>query len=272
MGNTVSVIIPFLKFNNDIKRSLSSVLQWADEVILINDGIEEIVLDLPGVILCQYEGNRGVSYARNVGLRRATCDYVLFLDSGDKVINFPQYIPNADICFFSYLLHASGVKSLHRHINIRKAIISGNSGFWICSTLFQREFLNSYSLSFEEGFNWAEDVAFILDALENTTSVHISNITLTEKIESNNSLTSDNCTNNISNTARFVLFKSKFGDKNWSKDFLVKNACHLLFLNLGAFFLDKKLEIVLKEYVRENFSFLGIKGVVKFAYYLSVRQ
>lgn len=272
MGNTISVIIPFLNFNNDIKRSLSSVSQWADEVIVINDGIEDLIVDLPGVILCQYEGNRGVSYARNVGLKKATSDYVLFLDCGDIVINFPQNLPKKEICFFSYLQRDRGVKSLHDQIKMREAIISGNSGFWVCSTLFKREFLIKSSLRFEDGFNWAEDVTFILDALERTTSIHVSNKSLTEKIESVNSLTSENSANNIANTARFFLFKNKFGDKNWSKGFLVKNATHLLFLNTHKIFLDDQCEAILSEFVVHNLKFLRPKNIVKFIYYLSVRR
>jgi len=272
MGYTISVIIPFVHFDDNIKRTVNSVRQWADEIIAINDGVEELVEELPGVIFCEYSGNKGVSHARNVGLERSTCDYILFLDCGDIVIDYPQKLGDNDICFFLYRQNNKENGTMSSQADIREAIISGNSRFWICSTLFKRNFLNEYSLRFELGFNWAEDVTFILDALDKSSTYYVSDLFLTEKIENDNSLTKDNHTNNVSNVSRFVLFQNKFGKRYWSKRFLVRNATHLLVLNCSSRYLDERFELKLRKFIFQNLRFLGFKSTLKFVYYFFARK
>jgi glycosyltransferase involved in cell wall biosynthesis len=272
MGYSISVIIPFTHFDDDFRRTINSVRKWADEIIAINDGLKEVDDELPGVIICEYAGNKGVSYARNVGLERSTCDYILFLDCGDIVIDPPQIFSDYDICFFLYKQSKGSSVLMSSREDIREDIISGNSRFWICSTLFKRKFLIEYSIRFELGFNWAEDITFILDALDKAATYHVFNLLVTEKIENETSLTKDNHTNNISNAARFVLFYTKFGNKYWSKRFLVRNATHLLFSNSSIRFLDERFELMLNKFILNNWSALNFKSSLKFMYYFVVKR
>ena len=93
----VSVIIPVYNVAPYIERSLLSVLNqtWQDlEVIVVNDCtpdnsmeiVRKVVSAHPRgtmVRMLEHEVNKGLSAARNTGIRTATGDYLYFLDSDD---------------------------------------------------------------------------------------------------------------------------------------------------------------------------------------------
>ncbi|MGD9255575.1 MAG: glycosyltransferase family A protein, partial [Chromatiales bacterium] len=91
MTGTISVIIPTCNRVETLPRALDSVLAQTlsvDEVIVVDDGSTDGTADLvrasyPQVRLLQ-QPNRGVSAARNRGIRKATGDWIAFLDSDDR--------------------------------------------------------------------------------------------------------------------------------------------------------------------------------------------
>lgn len=99
---TVSIIIPVFNVENYIEECLMSVMAqtFTDyECILIDDCgndksikiAESVIADYQGRAtfkICYHDRNRGVSAARNTGLKAATGDYLYFLDSDDKI--FPK--------------------------------------------------------------------------------------------------------------------------------------------------------------------------------------
>lgn len=117
----VSFIIPVYNQEKLLKRCVKSIpKRWDVEIIIIDDGstdnthitIQELVRDYPdyiGATICKE--NHGVSYARNLGLERATGDYVIFVDSDDYLDTYKtcevmdKYLPtNAwDIVFYNMM-------------------------------------------------------------------------------------------------------------------------------------------------------------------------
>ena len=87
----ISVIIPTFERKHLIGRALDSVLkqtQPAREVIVIDDGSSDgtagwIKKAYPSIILIDQK-NRGVSAARNTGIRNAKSKWVALLDSDDE--------------------------------------------------------------------------------------------------------------------------------------------------------------------------------------------
>jgi len=87
---TVSVVIPAYNCARYMSQTLDSVFAQThppDEVIVVNDGSTD---DLAGAIAQSHSGiiyveqtNKGVSSARNAGVRRATGDWIAFLDGDD---------------------------------------------------------------------------------------------------------------------------------------------------------------------------------------------
>ena len=91
INNTVSVIIPVYNRVNLIDRSINSVISQTypiNEIIVIDDGSNDGTYDLikrnfPQVSL-QYQENKGVSNARNIGIKLAKSKWIAFLDSDDE--------------------------------------------------------------------------------------------------------------------------------------------------------------------------------------------
>ena len=113
-----SIIIPVFNAQHYIAKCIDSILDqtvtdW--ELILVNDGSS----DDSFLILQQYQkkdkriklfsqNNAGPGPARNLGLRHAQGDYVVFIDSDDYIDRdylkeVSSYIPKADIVFIDIL-------------------------------------------------------------------------------------------------------------------------------------------------------------------------
>lgn len=107
---SLSIIIPVYNVEKYLEQCLDSVLVdngFTGQVICVNDGstdgsgeiLEEYAKKYPNVEVYAQE-NQGQSVARNIGLDKATGDYVLFLDSDD------YYTPDA-ITYISQLVDSN---------------------------------------------------------------------------------------------------------------------------------------------------------------------
>ena len=91
----ISVIIPVYNAEQYIRRAVTSVLDQEEvtEILIVEDGSQdnsqEICLQLAAsdkrIKLLQHPGkkNRGVSASRNLGIKRATNEFIAFLDADD---------------------------------------------------------------------------------------------------------------------------------------------------------------------------------------------
>jgi len=90
IGN-ISVIIPTYNRRQTIGRSIDSVLNqtlFPSEIIVVDDGSTDgtsdyIQSNFPSIRLLQ-QSNKGVSSARNMGIRSSNSDWVALLDSDDE--------------------------------------------------------------------------------------------------------------------------------------------------------------------------------------------
>jgi len=90
IGN-ISVVIPTYNRRQTIGRSIDSVLNqtlFPSEIIVVDDGSTDgtsdyIQSNFPSIILLQ-QPNKGVSLARNMGIRSSNSDWVALLDSDDE--------------------------------------------------------------------------------------------------------------------------------------------------------------------------------------------
>ena len=94
IGN-ISVVIPTYNRRQTIGRSIDSILNqtlFPSEIIVVDDGSTDgtsdyIQSNFPSIRLLQ-QSNKGVSSARNMGIRSSNSDWVALLDSDDEW--FPQ--------------------------------------------------------------------------------------------------------------------------------------------------------------------------------------
>jgi len=95
----LSIIIPFFNSEKYLEECLFSICNQIKrnvEIILINDGSKDKSLNISNKFLKKYKfirlfnnsRNYGVSISRNVGIKNAKGDYILFIDSDDKIIKY----------------------------------------------------------------------------------------------------------------------------------------------------------------------------------------
>ena len=180
----ISVIIPCYKGERYIARALDQVFSQGYEnleVIVIIDGLvdnaREIVSQYPARVIV-FEENRGVSAARNAGIKIAEGEYIHFLDADDELSSgfYHKMVEaagdiNPDVI-------ASGVyDELQQHKSqyfSRRRVVRGTyrklTVTWGCRLpncwryLFKSELLRRYNLEFEEG-RIIEDLQFTTRAL-----------------------------------------------------------------------------------------------------------
>ncbi|HCH1012718.1 TPA: glycosyltransferase family 2 protein [Vibrio parahaemolyticus] len=179
----ISIIIPHYNSVNKLKRLLTSIPKTNKiEIIVVDDNsisIEDahLLKDIfTGVRFCyNNSGNKGAGASRNIGLRQAKGEWVLFSDADD------YFLPDAfesmtRRCDFSYdciyfkvdSLYEDSGKIASRHVWYNKLIDSFNNlgskdirlkyfGPW--GKLIKRSFLNKYDIDFLE-IRASEDIVF----------------------------------------------------------------------------------------------------------------
>ena len=184
---TFSIIIPVFNVEPYLAACLDSALNqtYTDvEVICVNDGstdnsfsiLEEYKKQYPQITLLS-QGNKGLSAARNAGLRVATGDYILFLDSDDwlekdAIRILRDHIGDEDmLCFNGRRYFEDGTQE-EPDAGITETNLTGwdyynkyalvNRKFHFVSVvlrLYRKQFLLDHRLFFEEGI-YHEDNLF----------------------------------------------------------------------------------------------------------------
>lgn len=107
------IITPYynrLLYIKDLSKVLAPQLNESVEWIIVDDGSNDLELDtLPATVIHLKENSGGASVPRNVGLDRADCEYVAFIDSDDMVVDdYVETILNKienedfDYCLYSW--------------------------------------------------------------------------------------------------------------------------------------------------------------------------
>lgn len=201
----VSVIIPMYNTENYVFNclwSLENQIYRNFEIIIVDDGSKDqsrkIVEDyiektqMHIILICQE--NRGVSVARNNGIKNAHGNFICFIDSDDMV--HPSYLDDlisaieADkvdmvICNMMFI-HENIDNTLKFNIvddeksTIKIGTHEGLKKFLyreitpgVGSFLLRKELIIENSLKFEEKYRYSEDVEFIFKALSNSKCISL---------------------------------------------------------------------------------------------------
>jgi heptose III glucuronosyltransferase len=184
---TLSVIIPAFNAADFLPQCLDSLLAPQNtemEIIVVNDGSTDATADvLKGYCACYQnirvitQPNRGVSVARNAGLRAARGEFIAFADADDSVVcaAYSELISRArrdalDMVIANAWIHAlDGGERLVFPADSSAAVTSGAKWLvaarasrtlrhYIWCHLYRREFLQSYVLRFEPGITHSDIV------------------------------------------------------------------------------------------------------------------
>lgn len=186
MNKKVSIIIPLYNQEGNIVKCLKSISiqSYSNfECIVINDGSS----DRSGEMVRNYilndnrfryfeQVNKGVSYARNVGLENATGEYIVFIDSDDLIGE--KYIEklilpfeNNDVAFTICNSHVD----IHKKIETMNLLVNFDNyyNFNLFNTPWGKGFKKEYiSFEFNQELSLGEDLLFNLTYLKNIKDKH----------------------------------------------------------------------------------------------------
>jgi len=135
----ISVVIPSYNRRHTLERALRSVIEQTsavDEIILVDDGSTDDSAAMttqlfPDVKLIR-QSNRGVSAARNRGIRAARHDWIALLDSDDSWLPHKiQSIREAALLHPGHVLYHSDEIWMRRGVRVNPKQKHRKSGGWI---------------------------------------------------------------------------------------------------------------------------------------------
>lgn len=160
----LSIVIPFYKTYEEtvrLMKILEPQLTNEVEVFLIDDGCHDERLDQykEKINIIHLEENHGLSYARNIGIRKAQGKYLTFVDSDDYVsddyvksiidkINTSEF----DYCYFSWKFVNQG----------DTIIIKDNPPTWNLA-VWNAVYKKNYVELFDENIRFMEDVPWQIE-------------------------------------------------------------------------------------------------------------
>lgn len=205
----VSVIIPVYNVAPYVECCLKSVMSqtYSGEIecLLVDDGstdesisiIQRMLSDYTGLIcfrLIHHDSNRGLSAARNTGIREATGDYIFFLDSDDDITadcletlaGLACESPNAQMIVSDYRTNPetkrTGMKlevGLPSEMRTNDDIANAYLRHWLSITswnkLMTRSFILDNNLFFQEGIVY-EDVLWTFYSIKYLQHIRINKI------------------------------------------------------------------------------------------------
>ncbi len=179
MGRRVSIIVPVYKVEKYLDRCVESIVNqsYKDiEIILVDDGSPDDCPQMCDVwaekdprIVVVHKKNGGLSDARNVGIKHATGQYLMFVDSDDMlednaVYKLETYVEDEDLIVAEAIIYEIDGRIVHRdHTNLKEnhiykgrelAAIAIAKGEWFapaCYNFYNRQFLLDNNLFFLVG-------------------------------------------------------------------------------------------------------------------------
>ena len=184
----VSIIIPVYNVSNYIERSLNSAINqtWQDlEIILINDCTPDNSIEIAREIIkkhqhgtiiriINHEINKGLSAARNTGIKHSTGEYLFFLDSDDYISSdciekLASGLDKNKVDFAIGNYKIDGGNRAVPQLKMKDGIINGNNnifkyyqeGLWYVmawNKLVSRDLIIKNNVFFQEGILHEDDL------------------------------------------------------------------------------------------------------------------
>lgn len=261
----VSIIVPVYNGQDFINRCLNSLINQTYsnvEIIVINDGSTDNSLDLlkkynDKIILINKE-NSGVSDSRNLGLEKASGDYIMFCDIDDwyekiTVEKAVCEIGNYDLLKYRETRVFSDGSSIKRKENLAPMLYEKEEIDIVIRRLFdlswathiycfiyKTEIIKKNNIRFNSKIRYGEDANFILQYLLKVKNIKVIDEYLYNYYENINSVT-NNYSSIFKNMENLQIFRSEtlkiLGNK-------YKKELDQFFLNLILLFLEKPFDIL----------------------------
>ena len=195
MKPKISIIIPVYNAGAAVVKLINSLLKdkyKPIEIIAVDDGSTDDSFTLLKKIKHEnlkvfHKENGGASSARNLGLRKASGEYISFIDADDEVS--PKFLsalaegleaPENALAvtgFYYNRLAEKTTREVYTHMiepqrdeesfkcYILRLLATDGRMYSAVNKLYRAEIIKKYRVSFDENINFAEDTKFVLDYL-----------------------------------------------------------------------------------------------------------
>lgn len=184
----ISIVIPCFNAQNTIRECLTSILNQTInniEVIVVDDGssdntgqiIKEFV-KTDKRVKCFFQQNKGVSSARNSGIKNSQGDYVAFVDADDVIhekflevllSNIIRYDADISVCMWTRVKEDM-IYSSKEQLNIynkseflESLLTSKNIKGYLCNKLFNLNTIKEKKININTEVHFMEDLLFCVD-------------------------------------------------------------------------------------------------------------
>lgn len=185
----ITIIIPAYNATDTLEETLKSALtSFADqEIIVINDGSTDNTGEIADKYAEKYKNlkvlhteNGGVSRARNLGIEKATGDYILFMDADDRIVydgelELDSYLEESDLFLFSFNEKKMNGKLLKSFVfeerfikknDIPMTFLESKYSFYgPWAKIYKKEIILQNNIRFNVGQKYGEDAIFVLNYL-----------------------------------------------------------------------------------------------------------
>lgn len=251
----ITVIIPIYNSEKYLVRCLDSIINQSlkeIQIILINDGSN----DKSGEICDQYcrldsrvnvihKKNEGVSVARNIGIRLAKGEYIIFIDSDDwiekemlkRMLDVIEK-ENVDVVKCDYKINSSNNHETKNKSNIEfglynkdkinnellPSILNNKLRTYVYLLLIRKDIIYKNEIYFNENITMMEDFLFYLELLTNSNNWYVINDYLYHYFENISGITKSNRNNDKKiNSVLNVYIESNKILKKTNGDIIIDN-------------------------------------------------
>ena len=197
----VSIIVPVYNKEKYLEKCIESILNQTYrklELILVNDGSTDKSLKIcknyqkqdNRIKIINFNSNKGVSFARNQGLKAVTGDYIGFVDADDTIRSDMLEMQLNDIVRYGADIVQCGaiINGKNETLNDRIQFYQGNQ--YIMKTLLNNWIITPYvwdklfdknlisEIKFNEKFEKNEDQLFVYQAIKNSDKFITNNLPL----------------------------------------------------------------------------------------------
>lgn len=227
----LSIIIP--THNNElyIKRCIESIKYKNKniEIIVVNDGstdkTKQIIEEEPNIKVINLKNQKGVSFARNIGIKESRGKYFTFIDGDDYICNYDFNLIlkditkyNPDIIIYNYyeenkIRIKSKYQYQHEILNNKQTInklLNDQISQTVWAKIYNKKFKN---IKFNEQLKINEDCEYTLNVLSKSQKTLIKKDFIYVYNKNNNSLTSKYTCEQIKNND-YIKYISKDIKKN----------------------------------------------------------
>ena len=290
----LSIIIPVYNGEKFIKRCLDSVLsnKCDKEIIVINDCSSDSSLNIlkeygNKIVLVDLKENHGVSYARNLGIKKSSGDFITFVDIDDYIDSnmYPlmlSYIDkyHSDVCVCNYneifedknitvkSKYNFSFKQLNGDMALKNFLIDNISpAIW--DKIYSKELIRN--MRFDDGLSVGEDFLFCLNVFISCSKVAFVNNEFYHYVQQNLSvmhtispklLQFKEIINNISIKDYKMLEKNYFDEFGYFKLQMITRSIHSISMLINKNNKDKGTAFLRKCYNKSD-----LKNIIKCKYF-----